>query len=690
MTPRYTLPFTLCLFTAFASPVETVAKEIAADICVYGGSEAGFTAAIAAARAGKSVVLIEPTGHPGGMLVEGLCGDIQFGNQKVVGGICREVYQRIDKRYGRDTARTLSANWRPSYEPHVAEEVVEAMLAEQKKITIIRGKFLAEDDNSVVKQDNRLREICLDDGTSIAARVFIDASIEGDLLHAAGVATTWGRESNAKYGETKNGIRDVNTYRQFAVKVDPYIVPGEPSSGLIATIQDEPLGTPGEGDKSVMGYCFRFCLTKHPQNVIPIAKPKGYDKATYEIYRRYLAAGGKLFSPGQRANVPRGKTDMGSWHDLSLNLYGMNRDYPTGDQATRAKVYQRHKDFSQGLFWFLQNDPDVPESTKDQWRGWGLCKDEFTDNDGWPRRIYVRSARRMVSDYVVTEHHTRKDNDERVADPAAIAYWPPDTHHARRIVRDGFAYNEGFVFGGNDWRPFGVSYRALVPKRSQCDNLLTPTCPSSSYVAYGAIRILWTFMVLGESTGIAAAMAAEDDVAVQAIDYQQLRKRLNDAGQILAAADVGNPAPKPVGPQVGATGIAYTNLPPGARLQKCNVGASRCSDRFEITEVPAELQDLDLLTVPRGDGLSKPGTAWKYKVDRPVRVYSLCMNRGQLAVAGWKRTEHQVNWRSGDKPFSDTVYTRDFPAGEISIPAHIWQDEDKAYGIPHACVVIPK
>jgi len=244
-----------------------------------------------------------------------------------------------------------------------------------------------------------------------------------------------------------------------------------------------------------------------------------------------VRAGGQLWRPG--ANLPNGKTDMGSWHDLSANLYGMNHAYPNGDYATRARVLREHLEFTQGLCWFLANDPELPESLRRAWSQWGTCRDEFRDNGGWPRQFYVRDARRMVSDYVITEQHTRRTDPTPVTDAIALAYWPPDTHSVRRIVRDAAAYNEGFVFGGRDWAPFGISYRALVPRAGECENLLTPTCPSASHVAYGAIRIEWTFMALGQAAGAAAAQAIERGVAVQRVAVGGLRATLQRRGQVL-------------------------------------------------------------------------------------------------------------------------------------------------------------
>lgn len=503
------------------------------QVCVYSGSEAGFTAAIQAARMGKDVVLIEPTGHPGGMTVEGIVKDIRFGSSVIIGGIARELYTNIERVYGREP-RFEEWGWYSRYEPHVAEQEIEKLIAQESRIRVIRGQRIREQDG-VLKTGTQIQQIILEDSTVIEADIFVDASVEGDFLHFAGIGTETIREGNARYGETKNGIRAESPYRQFEVQVDPYVIPGDTTSGLITTIQAGSLGIPGAPDRHVMGFCFRLCLTQNPENRIAISQPATYDPADYEIYRRYLAAGGTLFKP--QVNRENGKTDLGSWHDLSANLYGENWAYPAGDYATKDRIVRYHEDFTRGLIWFLQHDPAVPANTRSDWEGWGLCKDEFADNGGWPRRLYIRSARRMISDYVITEHHTRRENPQAVDDPVALAWWPPDTHHARRIVRDGFAYNEGFVFGGEDWRPFGISWQSLIPKSTECTNLITPTCLSSSYIAYGAIRILPTFMMLGQAAGTAAALTADQHIAVQKLEYDALRKRLVESGLFLDLPD---------------------------------------------------------------------------------------------------------------------------------------------------------
>ena len=521
----------ILLFLLLVSCQTKVEKRevLSTDICILGGSEAAFTAAIQAARLSKKVILIEPTGHPGGMMVEGIVKDIRFGSARVIGGITREVYTAIEGYYGFEPDFD-DPSWFSKYEPHVAEKIIENFLREEKNISIIRNLRIKED-GGVKKEGGEIVSIILEDNTQISALMFIDASIEGHMIHNAGISTETIREGNKKYDETKNGIQIENKYRQFEVAVDPYLVEGDPGSGLLPTIQAGEIGDFGEPDKHIQGFCFRMCLTKNKENRIDIEKPANYDPAAYEIYRRYLKAGGKLFHP--YPNRHNGKTDLGSWHDLSANLYGENWQYPNGDYATQDSLVEYHRNFTQGLFWFLQNDPEVDSITRANWKGWGLCKDEFRDNEHWPRRLYIRSGRRMVSDYVITEHHTRRDNILIVGDPVAIAWWPPDTHHARRIVKDGYAYNEGFVFGGDDWRPFGISWRSLIPKREECSNLITPTCISSSYVAYGAIRILPTFMILGQSAGAAASLAIDQRKSIQDLDYSKLKEVLLNNGQIL-------------------------------------------------------------------------------------------------------------------------------------------------------------
>jgi len=522
------------------------------DVVIYGATPAGVSAAIQVARMGKTVTLLEPSAHIGGHLVEGLgSADIdnhkEFRNSAAIGGIALEFYRKLAAHYNRTEAfeKMLSDKQKNTLLWKAESSVIEKLFnnwLKEYKVSIFTNTILAEGKNNVVKKGTVLQKIKMLDGRTFEAVVFIDASYEGDLLYAAGVSATIGRESNQQYGETLNGIRGETTHAQFAVKVNPYKVLGDPTSGLIPTIQNEPSGMPGDADTSLQAYCFRVCLTSNITNQIPFTQPEGYNRNDYEIYLRYLRAGGKLYTP--TATLPNQKTDLGAWHDLSHNLYGMNRSYPNGSYAERKKVLDYHTRFTKGLFYFLANDTVVARlspTLQQQWKKWGYAKDEFTDNGSFPRKFYVRDARRMVSEYVITEKTFRKTDAEVVPDPIAVAYWPPDVHSVRRIVRNGFAYNEGFVFSGNGWQPFGISYRALVPKKMQSTNLLTATCISASHIAYGAVRLEHNFMDMGQACAIAAVLAIEKKITVQQVPYDTLKQKLLEAKLVIDATAVGEP-----------------------------------------------------------------------------------------------------------------------------------------------------
>lgn len=538
-------PMAACLLACLGA---FAAEPVEADLVVYGGTSAGVVAAVQATRLGKRVVLVEPGQHLGGMSVEGLGGtDIDnhkgFQNSPAVGGLAREFYRRIAARYGRtgkfDAAVAQGLKdpglWR--FEPHVAEAVFDAWVQEAG-VQVLRGHRLRERDG-VRRQGPRLVALICENGREVRGRAFLDATYEGDLLACAGLSFAVGREGNARYGETKNGLRLRADGKQLDRRVDPYVRPGDPASGLIFGVQPAPRAEDGAPDEGLQGYCFRLCLTRAPDR-LPIVQPANYDPSRYELQRRYLAAGGRIDAPSP--GVPNGKTDPGSWHLLAGNFTGLHHRYPIATYAERAAMRQSARDHLQGLYWYLAHDPAVPEATRQAWAVWGLPRDEFTDNGGWPRSFYVRNGRRLVGDFVLTESHLRKANPVAVGGSVGLIWWPPDLHAARCVALDGAVRFEGTVFDASrdaDWLPCGLPFAVLVPRVAECTNLLTPTCPSTSYVAYGAYRLEWTFMVAAQAAATGAALALDADVPVQQVDQAKLRARLLADGQVIEV-----PAPR--------------------------------------------------------------------------------------------------------------------------------------------------
>ena len=523
------------------------------EVVIYGCTSAGVMAAVQAQRMGRSVVLVGPDRHLGGLSSSGL-GWTDSGDKAVIGGLAREFYARIFTRYADDAAwrwqrredygnrgqgtpaidgdaRTM---W--TFEPHVAEAVFEA-LVEEHRIPVYREAWL-DRAAGVEVIDGRIRSITTLAGERFAGDVFIDATYEGDLMAAAGVSYTVGRESNETYGETLNGVQTARArHHQFDRPVDPYVVPGDPSSGLLPRIHEGPPGEEGRGDHRVQAYCFRTCMTDHPDNKVPWPKPADYDAQQYELLLRHLLAGWagtyRKFDP-----IPNRKTDTNNHGAFSFDNIGANYGYPDGSYAERQAIVAEHRAYQQGLLWFLANDPRVPEAIQTQIRQWGLAADEFVDNEHWPHQIYVREARRMVSDWVQTERHLRGALD--TPRPIGMGSYNMDSHNVQRYVdADGNARNEGDI-QINPGGPYPVDFGAILPKRAECENLLVPVCLSSSHIAYGSIRMEPVFMILGQSAATAAALALERGCAVQDVDYDALAARLTADGQVLrAAADAG-------------------------------------------------------------------------------------------------------------------------------------------------------
>lgn len=509
------------------------------DVVIYGGTSAGIAAAIQTARMGKSVVVVSPDRHLGGLTSGGL-GWTDSGRKDAVGGLAREYYRRVKAHYDRPDAwrRQKPAEYRfyrPdddavwAFEPRVAEKTFETLVAEAK-VRVDRDEWL-DRKSGVVKDGARIVSIRTLKGKTYQGRVFIDATYEGDLMAAAGVSYAVGREANAKYGETLNGVQTRRAVsHQFERAIDPFIVPGDPKSGLLPRIHAGPPGIDGKGDNRIQAYCFRMCLTDVPENRLAFEKPEGYDPRQYELLGRYLRAGWdgvvKKFDL-----LPNRKTDTNNNGAFSTDNIGMNYDYPDGSYERRAEIVKEHEVYQKGLMFYLTNDPGVPETIRAATGRWGLARDEFTDNGHWPHAIYVREARRLVADFVTTERHLRAL--EPTPEPIGMGSYNMDSHNVQRYV-DGFGHarNEGDVQtspGG----PYPVSYRSLVPKKTECVNLLVPVCLSSSHIAYGSIRMEPVFLILGQSSATAAVLAVEAKSSVQDVDYALLRNRLLADGQVL-------------------------------------------------------------------------------------------------------------------------------------------------------------
>ena len=527
------------------------------DVCVYGGTSGGIAAAIQAARMQKTVVLLEFDNHIGGLTTGGL-GATDIGNKGAIGGIAREFYGRIAEHYAKEGswlseqpaeyfARRAGSQTKASdpltapagqrtmwtFEPKVAELILKEMLQEAD-VPVRYHQRLA----SVRKRGDRIVAIAMDDGSEFRARMYIDASYEGDLMAKAGVQYHVGREANSVYRETLNGVRAKTPKHQFLVHVDPYVRPGDPSSGLLPFVQRGSGGQPGTGDDRVQAYNYRLCFTTNDANRLPVTPPPNYDPAQYELLARYVEAlvkAGKKPQLGQFWHpiwLPNNKTDINNNGGFSTDFIGANYAYAEGSHKERARIALEHEHYTRGFITFLATSSRVPENIRAEMQRWGPCKDEFADNGGWPNQLYVREARRMISDYVMTEHNCR---GARIAeDPVGLGAYNMDSHNVQRIVKNGRVENEGDV--QEPVKPYPISYRSLVPKQRQCENLFVPVCLAASHIAYGSIRMEPVFMILGQSSATAAALAIDDDVPVQKVDYLKLRQRLLADKQVLAWA----------------------------------------------------------------------------------------------------------------------------------------------------------
>ncbi len=549
--------YTFLVFSSLAR-----AEIIQTDLCIYGGTSGGVVAAVQAARMGRNVVIAEPGMHLGGMTSGGLSA-VDIGDPRSIGGIAREYFTQLaatvgvtlawDQAFKGDGGGGPATGGAFAIEPHKAEQVFTDM-AKEAGVKVHFGAQLA----SVEKDGARITELVMKNGDIFRAKVFIDTTYEGDLMAKAGVSYTLMREGNAKYGETLNGIHYTEKYlprtnhlkpgshgrvpggqgvwdRDFPL--DPYVVKGDPKSGLLPLINEGDPGKQGEPAPGVQAYCFRLCLSTNPANMIPITAPSDYDPKRYEIVARFieacLAIGDDMdlrwFS--KHDPLPNDKWDFNT-ATFGGNLPGASHGWPEANYTDRQKIAKEHENYHRGLLHFLATDPRVPEKVRKDMQRFGLPKDEFTDNGGWPHQIYVRQARRMVSDFVMTENHTF--GRQPVAKSVGLGSYGTDVHEIRRIVKDGVVAREGKVASGRDGAPpYAVGYDSIVPKRSECENLFVTFALSSSHIAFASIRMEPVFMVTSQSAAAAAVFAMDNNQAVQDLDYETLKTHLLKHKQML-------------------------------------------------------------------------------------------------------------------------------------------------------------
>ena len=542
---------TLLIFLSCSSATKTdafAAEHLSADVVVYGGTSAAVTTAVQVKRMGKSVVIVCPDKHLGGLTTGGL-GWTDSGNKNAIGGISREFYQRVWQHYQAPTAWSWqdqaefgnrnqgapdSVGGRGTmwvFEPHVAEQIFEDFVRESN-ITVIRDEWLDRTKPGVTTADGRITSIRMLSGNTYSGKMFVDATYEGDLLATAGISYHVGREANSVYDEQWNGIQVgvLHHTHWFQKATDPYVKSGNPASGVLAEIGTEPPGKKGDGDARIQAYCFRMCLTNVAENRLPFPKPDGYDPAQYELLLRVFDNGWREMF-GKFDPMPNHKTDTNNHGPFSTDFIGKNYDYPDGSYLRRQEIIHDHEVYQKGYMYFMANDPRVPADIRAAVSKWGLPKDEFKDNGGWSHQIYVREARRMIGHYVMTEHDCLDKTD--TPNSIGMGSYTLDSHNVQRyITPEGTVQNEGDI-GVKTPRPYEIAYGTILPKKNECVNLLAPVCVSSSHIAFGSIRMEPVFMILGQSAATAACLALEQNMALQDLPYGRLQERLLADGQVL-------------------------------------------------------------------------------------------------------------------------------------------------------------
>jgi len=523
-------------------------KEIfRADVIVYGGTSSAVVAAVQVSRMEKSVILVSPDKHLGGLSSSGL-GFTDTGNKTVIGGIAREFYQLIYRHY----QNPESWKWQKQseygnvgqgnpaidgenrtmwiFEPHAAEEAFENLIS-HSKVDVHRSELLNRE-SGIVKKNGAIVSIKTMSGNTYSGKVFIDATYEGDLMASAGVKYTIGRESGDTYNEQFNGIQKgvFHHDHHFKVNVDPYKIPGDPSSGLLPRISPDSHGENGTGDKKIQAYCYRLCMTKVPENRIPITKPEGYDSTQYELLGRVSEKGWKEFF-NKYDPIPNLKTDVNNHGPVGFDNIGMNWDYPEASYKRRSEILKEHELYQKGLLYFITTDRRIPTEVREIMKQWGLVKDEFKDNGNWPYNIYVRESRRMIGEYVMTENEVL--GKTKVPQSIGMGSYAMDSHNVQRYVTpEGYVQNEGDI-GVTPEKPYQIDLGSVIPKREDCTNILVPVCISSSHIAFGSIRMEPVFMILGQSSGIIASMAIDGEKSIQDLNYNDIKTKLEASGQVL-------------------------------------------------------------------------------------------------------------------------------------------------------------
>jgi hypothetical protein len=512
---------------SYFQPAPRVEETLSVDLCVYGATSGGIIAAIEGVERGLSVALLHPGRHIGGLTTGGL-GMTDIGNKHAVGGKAREFYERVGRHYG------VEIEWR--FEPHVASAIFAHWLSDAG-VSARLGQYV----DRCESREGHIVSLTTLSGLTVGAKVFIDASYEGDLMARAGVRYAVGREGNATYGETINGAiimalegAPIDEGHQFEHALDPYVIAGDPASGLLPGIEPEGSYRRGAADGCTQAYNFRMCLTDREDIRVPFPKPEGYDATRYILLKRQLATGwDEAFRKFDA--VRNGKTDTNNHGPVSTDNIGRNHAYPEAGYAERERIFQEHVRYQQGLMWCLANDPEVPARIREPMSKWGLCRDEFTSIGGWSHALYIREARRMIAGVVMTEHHCR--GVETVDDPVALGAYNMDSHHCRRVIHEGRLWNEGDVQVRVP-RPYGISYRSIVPREGECANLIVPFCLSASHVAFGSIRMEPVFMGIGQAAAIAAQLAISGEVPVQQVPYADLRREFDAVSLVVEWPEV--------------------------------------------------------------------------------------------------------------------------------------------------------